>query len=255
MRNVPDYGTEEVADHALSLILSLLRRTHASAAAAEAGDAAHGSDGVARLAAGTVRLRGVTLGLLGCGRIGSAAALRAKVFGFDVVFFDPHAPSGHEKTLGVRRVHSPDELFSQSRVVSIHCDRNATSLGLVNAALMQRMPRGGFVVNTARGGIVVERDLRALLDSGHLAGAGIDVHEREPYVGTDASQPLAGARNCICTPHTAFYSDASFVEMRTTSATAVAHALLGTPLGDVVNARALAARGVPPRTPVLALRD
>lgn len=116
------------------------------------------------------------------------------------------------------------------------------------------MPRGGYVINTARGGIVDEAALRKALEEGHTAGAGIDVHEKEPFVGTDPSQPLAGAPRCICTPHTAFYSDEGFVEMRQLAAGAAACALLGRPLPNVVNAR-LFVPGVPsPRTPIVVPR-
>jgi hypothetical protein len=90
--NVPNYGTEEVADHAMSLLLNLTRRTGWSEARARAGEEAHGSDGVALLAAGTRRLRGLTLGLIGCGRIGTAMAMRGKAFGLDVVRGRPRAP-------------------------------------------------------------------------------------------------------------------------------------------------------------------
>ena len=238
--NVPAYGTEEVADHAMSLVLGLFRRTLFSHAAAAGGEAAHGSDGVAALAKGTRRIRGCTLGILGCGRIGTATALRAKAFGFEVVFYDPHVPAGTDKALGIRRVGSPRALAEASDCVSVHCDLNATSRGLVDAAFMKAMRPGSFVVNTARGGIVDERALRLLLESGHIAGAGIDVHDVEPYVGTDPRvQPLANAPNCICTPHTAFFSEEAFVEMRTMAADSCCDALLGLPLVNCVNARHL----------------
>jgi C-terminal binding protein len=239
--NVPAYGTEEVADHAMSLVLNLFRRTTFSHAAAAGGEAAHGSDGVAALAKGTRRIRGCTLGLLGCGRIGTATALRAKPFGLEVVFYDPNVPDGTDKALGVRRVASARALAEASDCVSVHCDLNPTSRGLVDAAFMRAMRPGSFIVNTARGGIVDERALRMLLDSGHIAGAGIDVHEVEPFVGDDQRvQPLARAPNCICTPHTAFFSEESFVEMRSMAASSAADALLGVPLANVVNARQLA---------------
>ena len=101
-----------------------------------------------------------------------------------------------------------------------------------------------------------ECHLLASLRSGHTAGAGIDVHEREPFLGTDATQPLANAPNCINTPHSAFYSDEGWVEMREIASTSAAHALLGTPLSNVVNARLLLAPGAAPlRTPIIAPRD
>ena len=237
--NVPNYGTEEVADHAMSLLLNLLRRTSWCEARAKEGEAAHGSDGVAVLAAGTRRLRGLTLGLVGCGQIGTAMALRGKVFGLDVVFYDPHAPAGLNKALGIRRAATIEELAAQSHILSCHCDLNPTSRGIVNAALLRAMPRGSYVINTARGGIVDEVALRSALEEGHIAGAGIDVHEKEPFVGTDPTQPLAGAPHCISTPHTAFFSEESYKEIRELASGTAAMALLGKPIPNVVNARLL----------------
>ncbi len=95
--NVPDYGTEEVADHTLMFLLALVRRLHPSDAAIRAGGWDY------RTAIDAPRLRGKTIGLIGCGRIGTATALRAKAFGLDVVFFDPLVPQGTDKALGVRR--------------------------------------------------------------------------------------------------------------------------------------------------------
>ena len=238
--NVPAYGTEEVADHAMGLLLDLFRRTPWAAASARAGVAATGSDGCAA-AAGARRLRGCVLGLLGCGRIGTAVALRAKAFGLDVVFFDPAAPAGREKALGVRRADSVLALARQADALSCHCDLNATSRHIVDAKLLRAMPRGAYVINTARGGVVDEVALAAALRDGHLGGAGIDVHELEPYVEDAATQPLAGAPNVICTPHTAFYSAEAFVELRTSAAVSAGHALNGVPLTNVVNLRHLPA--------------
>jgi C-terminal binding protein len=233
--NVPNYGTEEVADHAMSLILALYRRTFFSAQKAENGEIAHGSDGVANLAKGTRRIRGSTLGILGCGRIGTATALRAKAFGFDVVFYDPYVPTGLDKALGIKRVMTADALSKCSDCVSIHCDLNETSRNLVDAKFIHSMKKGSYIVNTARGGIIDEKALRVYLENGHIAGAGIDVHVLEPYIGNPTEQPLAGAPNCICTPHTAFYSDEAYIEMRSLAAESIADALMGIGLMNVVN--------------------
>jgi len=289
--NVPNYGTEEVADHAMSLLLNLTRRTGWSEARARAGEAAHGSDGVALIAAGTRRLRGLTLGLIGCGRIGTAMAVRAKAFGLDVVrwgaprparlrcsarafparsptfsrapnkpplpakqvFFDPHAPAGTDKALGIRRAASAEALAAQSHIISLHADLNPTSRGIVSEKLLRLLPPGAFVINTARGGMIDEAALRRALEEGRVAGAGIDVHEKEPFVGTDKSQPLAGAPNCINTPHSAFYSEEGFREMRELAAQSAIDALQGRPLQNVVNARLLA--GAAPRSAIIEPRD
>lgn len=233
--NIPNYGTEEVADHALSLILAMFRRTTWVYEAANHGTEARGSDGVAKLAQGTRRIRGQVLGILGFGRIGIATALRAKAFGFTILFYDPYIPAGMDKALGVQRVTSPLDLARQSDIVSCHCDLNVTSRHIVNMEFLSAMKPRSFIVNTARGGIIDEKALRTCLDNGHIMGAGIDVHEIEPFMGTDKNQPLAGAPHCINTPHTAFYSDQSFEEMRTLAAESSVAALTGTPLVNVVN--------------------
>ena len=113
--NVPNYGTEEVADHAMSLLLNLTRRTGWSEARARAGEAAHGSDGVALIAAGTRRLRGLTLGLIGCGRIGTAMAVRAKAFGLDVVRLGAPRPAPRAPALPRKSAsRPPPHLFART---------------------------------------------------------------------------------------------------------------------------------------------
>src|SRR5436190_22333724 len=113
--NVPDYGTEEVADHALMMLLAIARRFLPSVHAVQNG----GWD--PQVAFGTPRLRGRTLGIIGCGRIGTAMVLRAKATGMRVVIYDPYKPDGLEKALGVERCHRLEDLLSQAQFVSVHC--------------------------------------------------------------------------------------------------------------------------------------
>lgn len=169
------------------------------------------------------------------------------------MFYDPHAPAGTDKALGIRRAATAEALAAQSDILSLHADLNPTSRHIVNDKLLRLLPRGAFVINTARGGMIDEVALRAALEEGRVAGAGIDVHEKEPFVGTDRSQPLAGAPNCINTPHSAFYSEEGFREMRELAAQSAIDALLGRPLQNVVNARLLT--GVTPRAPIIEPRD
>ena len=126
------------------------------------------------------RLRGRVFGIVGLGRIGTAAALRAKALGMDVVFYDPYKPSGYEKALGVRRVEQVDELFAQSHVFSLHCPLTDETFHLVNRKTIAKLPRGAYLINTARGAIVDTTALPEALASGQLAGAGIDVLDQEP---------------------------------------------------------------------------
>ena len=223
--NVPDYGTEEVADHSILLLLAITRHLRIQDSSMRAGhwDYLTGRE--------TPRLRGKTLGLVGCGRIGSATALRAKAFGLDVVFYDPNVPPGLEKALGVRREFQLDPLLGQSHVVSIHCFLDDRSRHLIDAKALARMRPGSILINTARGPVVDQEALIGALESGHLLGAGIDVFEREPL----DDDRLRDHPRVVLTPHSAFYSVEGFIELRTKAAEEVGRILLGEPPRNLVN--------------------
>jgi C-terminal binding protein len=217
--NVPDYGTEEVADHAIMLLLALARRLRPCDSDIRAGTWDY------RSAVPTPRLRGKTLGLVGCGRIGSATALRAKAFGLDVVFYDPLAREGIDKALGIRRAYQLDGLLEQSHFISLHCYLDETTHHLIDARALAWMRPGAYLINTARGPVVDQEALLDALDAGHVAGAGLDVVEREPL-----DEPrLRDHPRVLLTPHSAFYSVEGFVELRTKAAEEVRRVLLGEP--------------------------
>ena len=192
-------------------------------------------------AAPILRLRGQAFGIVGCGRIGTAAALRAKAFGLDVVFFDPYLPDGVEKSLGIRRVDSLAQLLQESYIVSVHCPLTDETRGMIGADEIAMMPKGSFLINTARGGIVDTEAVVRALASGHLTGAGIDVLEKEPP--PQDSAVLAAWRNeehpaherLILNPHTAFYCEEGCEEFRTKGAQEALRAIRGEPLRNVVN--------------------
>lgn len=223
--NVPDYGSEEVADHAIMLLLAVARRMLPCSTAIRAGVWDH------KIAYGTPRLRGKTLGIVGCGRIGSATALRAKALGLDVVFYDPYLPEGHDKALGIRRVWELADLMKQSHFVSAHCYLDPRSTHLINAEALALMPRGGIVINTARGPVIDQEALIAALESGHLAGAGLDVCEREPL----DDDRLRNHPDVVLTPHSAFYSVEGFIELRRKTAEEVLRILRGERPRNLVN--------------------
>jgi phosphoglycerate dehydrogenase-like enzyme len=223
--NVPDYGTEEVADHAIMFLLAVARRLIPSHNAIRAGSWHYST------AVGTPRLRGKTFGVIGCGRIGSAAALRAKALGLDVVFYDPLVRHGTDKALGIRRAHALDDLLAQSHFVSLHCYLDATTRHMINARALARMRPGAVLINTARGPVVDQSALVDALDSGHLSGAALDVVEREPL----DDERLRFHPKVILTPHSAFYSVEGFAELRTKSAEEVRRILLGEPPWNPVN--------------------
>jgi phosphoglycerate dehydrogenase-like enzyme len=223
--NVPDYGTEEVADHAIMFLLALARRLVTSHQAIQSGNWDY------RTAVGTPRLRGKTFGIIGCGRIGTATALRARALGLDVVFYDPFLREGMEKALGIRRAHQLEELLEQSHFVSLHCYLDGANYHLINTRTIARMRPGAILINTARGPLVDEAALIAALESGHLAAAGLDVVETEPL----DNQRLRQHPNVLLTPHTAFYSVEGYVELRTKTAEEVRRILLGEPPRNPVN--------------------
>lgn len=235
--NVPDYGTEEVADSAIGFVLALTRGINFFNNRLQRG----AGDWSFMQGTPLVRLRGRVFGIIGLGRIGSAAALRAKALGMDVAFYDPYAKDGLDKALGVRRVESVDELCRQSFVLSLHCPLTDETRHIVDARRIALMPDRSYLVNTARGAVVDAAAIPGAIRSGKLAGAGIDVLAVEP---PPAEHPLLRAwrdpsdpchDRVILNPHSAFYSEEGLLDMRVKGAQAVRRALLGEPLRNVVN--------------------
>ena len=223
--NVPDYGTEEVADHALALTLALYRQLFPlDAEAKQLG-------WKITVAAKMRRLSTQTFGIVGLGRIGTATALRAKALGFKVVFHDPYVPSGTHKAVGIERVATLDELLRRADTVSIHCPLTNETRGMIGAREIALLKPGSFLVNTARGDIVQKAPVLAALHRDHLAGAGLDVVEAEPL----RTKEEAATPNLIVTCHAAFCSPEGMVEMRSTSARIARAAVLGEPVWNRVN--------------------
>ena len=223
--NVPDYGTEEVADHAVALALALCRQLFPlDQEAKQLGWAI-------RVEAKMRRLRELTLGIIGLCRIGTAVALRAKALGFKVCFYDPYLPNGIDKAVGVTRLRHLDELLRAADVLSLHCPLNAETRHLITGRELALMKPTAFLVNTARGGLIEKTAILAALREGRLAGAGLDVVEDEPLkTAAEAATP-----NLIVTCHAAFCSVEAKREMRTTSARIARAAVRGEPLENVVN--------------------
>lgn len=225
--NVPGYGVEEVADTTMCLILNLYRRTYWLANMVREGKRLQGPEQVREAAAGCARIRGDTLGIVGLGRVGTAVALRAKAFGFNVVFFDPYLVDGVEKSLGLIRVYSLQDLLFQSDCVSLHCSLNEHNRHLIDANTVKQMRPGAFLVNTARGGLIDENALAAALKDGRIRAAALDVQEHEPF--NPQTGPLKDAINLIVTPHAGWFSDASSAELREMAASEIRRALVNIP--------------------------
>jgi D-3-phosphoglycerate dehydrogenase len=227
---VPDYCIDEVSDHAVALLLSLVRKIPASSARAHAGR--WDMPAVVPIH----RLRGTVLGLMGFGRIPQLVAPKAQAFGMKVVAYDPYVPAPLMEKAGVGRVEFP-ELLKVSDYVSIHSPLLPETRHLFSAEVFRQMKPGALLVNTARGPIVDEAALAAALDAKQIAGAALDVLEQEP----PTSSPLFGRDNVILTPHTSFYSVESLEELQTKAAEEVVCVLAGQAPRNPVNPEALAA--------------
>ncbi|MCC6510124.1 MAG: C-terminal binding protein [Pirellulaceae bacterium] len=223
--NVPDYGTEEVADHAIALALALCRQLFPLDAEAKS------LGWVIRVQPKLRRLRELVFGVIGLGRIGTATALRAKALGFQVCFYDPYLPNGVDKAIGIARAKSLSDLLVKADVLSIHCPLNEETRHMIDEVELALMKPTAFVVNTARGAVIKKTAILKALRNGRLAGAGLDVVEDEPLKTSDE----AATPNLIVTCHAAFCSVESKNEMRVTSARIALAAVAGLPLENVVN--------------------
>ena len=219
--NTPDYGTTDVADHAIALTLAFLRGIPIY-------DRAIFDDPVAGWRFDTVptirRLSTQVFGVIGLGRIGTATALRAKALGMRVIFFDPYRPTGTELALGLERAASLEALLAISDVVSLHTPLTSETRHMISTAAIKAMKPEAILVNTARGGVVDLAALAPALIDGRIAGAALDVLEIEPL---PAEHPLMQAwrapgspirHKLVLTPHAAFYSPSSLVDLRRKSA-------------------------------------
>jgi glycerate dehydrogenase len=230
--NVPAYGIESVAQFVMAQLLALSRRVETHDALVRKGRwNACGEftfwDTPQR------ELMDMTLGVVGFGGIGRRVAGLALAFGMKVLAHAPRPKAAIEHQdfafAGL------EELFERSDAVSLHCPLTKTNGGFVDEKLLGRMKPGGFFVNTARGALVNEADLAAALNSGHLAGAALDVLAVEP---PDAANPLLGAKNCLITPHMAWASLTARKRLMSVTAANIRGYLSGRPQ-NVVNADCL----------------
>jgi D-3-phosphoglycerate dehydrogenase len=226
---VPDYCIDEVSDHAMALLLALVRKIPL------ANGQVHAGRWEMPAVVPIHRLRGSVLGLVGLGKIPRLVAPKAKAFGLRVVACDPYVPADVYARLGVESVEF-DELLKVSDYVSIHTPLLPETRGLFDADVFRRMKPTAYLINTARGPIVDEAALAQALDAGQLAGAALDVMTEEPPTGS----PLLRRPNVIITPHTSFYSEESLVELQTKAAEEVLAVLTGKAPRNPVNPEALA---------------
>jgi glycerate dehydrogenase len=193
---VPEYSTASVAQAVFALLLELTNHTGQLAAGVRAGRWSAGPD-FAYWDGTLTELAGLTLGVVGMGRISAAVGQIGNAFGMHVL--------GHRRTPSPGQVDL-DTLLRESDVVSLHCPLTPGTRELIDAERIARMKPGAWLINTGRGALVNEADLAAALHSGRLAGAGLDVLSLEPPTATN---PLLQAPNCVITPHIAWATRAA----------------------------------------------
>lgn len=215
--NVPDYGVEEVSDHALALTLNVLRGIHRLDRSVRSGE------WDVKVVRPLRRVRGLTLGVVGCGRIGSALARKASRLGLRVIAFDKVSVLGELVSEGVEPVGF-DELLAASDVVSLHVPLSEETRHMIGEEQLRRMKPEAYLVNTARGGIVDQAALLRALDGGGISGAALDVLETEP---PDDDDPLVNHDRVLLTPHAAWYSEESYGTLKAEVAREVVRVLSG----------------------------
>jgi D-3-phosphoglycerate dehydrogenase len=203
--NAPTYGTIDVAEHVIALLMTAARRVVWYHAEMQAGGWPAAATGGKHH-----RIFGRTLGLIGVGRIGAAVAERARGLGIEVVGYDPAVPADQLAQRGVRAVEL-DELLATADYVSLHVPLNEATHHLADSALLHRMKPGAGLLNASRGKVVDTAAVVDALDSGHLAWAALDVFEDEP-LPTDS--PLRGRPDVVLTPHVAAFSEEAWQNLR-----------------------------------------
>lgn len=198
--NVPDYGVEEVADHAAAFSLALARRLLRFDSGIRGGEWKIGA-----IVTGLRSLRDSTVGLIGLGRIARAYASRMAAFGCKITGYDPFVSDEAARAAGIEPM-SRDEVIAGANILSLHLPLTPETRNLLDGAQIARLPKGAIVINCSRGGLIDEASLAAALASGQISGAGLDVFAAEPL---PAASPLRTAPDILLSPHAAFFSDAS----------------------------------------------
>ena len=218
--NVPDYGIDEVADHAAALALALARQIPFFDQSIRAGD------WPAATPTPLLSLSDMTFTALGAGRIGRATLDRMRPFGFKLAAYDPFVSAEDLKNLGVTKLEL-DDVFAQSDIISLHLPLIKETQHLINTEKLKKMKSNAIVINTSRGGLIDTHALASALNEGEIAFAGIDVFEAEPM---ETDHPLRRCKNAALTPHMAYYSAASIVRLQRYAAEEIERALKDEPL-------------------------
>ncbi|WP_207513642.1 D-2-hydroxyacid dehydrogenase [Longitalea luteola] len=223
--NVPAYGVASVAQHTIALLLELTNQVGKHAASVAAGEWTKSPD-FSYQKAPLTELAGKTMGIVGWGNIGQQTARIAQALGMELCYHNPR-----KKENAFAPWLPLPELFAKSDVVSLHCPLTPDNTGFVNAELIARMKPSAYIINTARGPLINEQDLADALNTGRIAGAGLDVLSAEP---PSAQNPLLSAKNCIITPHNAWVSKEARQRVMDITINNIAAFLNGVPVNKVI---------------------
>lgn len=225
--NIPDFCWEEVSNHAIALLLACAKKLVILSNAVKND----GWGAAVRVLRPMVSIHGQTLGLIGCGNIGRMTARKAQCFGLTTLGYDPYVDKSVAREYGITMVSLP-ELLEKSDFVSVHCLLNDETRHLIGEKELKRMKPTAYLINTARGAVIDEQALVRALQEKLIAGAGLDVFEKEP---ADPDNPLLKMDNVVVTPHTASYSDVAFKRLRTCVGQEAVRVLSGRWPKNVVN--------------------
>ncbi|HTU79044.1 MAG TPA: phosphoglycerate dehydrogenase [Solirubrobacteraceae bacterium] len=240
--NAPESNVVTAAEHTMALLLALARNVPQAYVSLTAGK-------WERSKFSGVELYEKTLGIVGFGRIGQLVAQRARGFGMRVLAFDPFVSAERYRDLGVEKADGPDDIYALADFITIHLPKTPETEGFLDAAAFAKMRSGVRVLNVARGGLLDEAALKDALDSGHVAGAALDVFPSEPMT----ESPLFAYPNVIVTPHLGASTAEATDRAGYQSAEQVVAALAGGVVSTAVNIPAIGAEDVQVLGPFLPL--
>lgn len=241
--NTPFGNAITTAEHTIAMIMALARQLPMADVSTQAGKWEK-----SRFVG--VEVTGKTLGIIGCGNIGSIVADRALGLKMKVIAYDPYLTAEHAEDISVEKVEL-DALLARADFISLHTPLTDQTRGIIDAAALAKTKKGVRIINCARGGLVVEQDLKAALESGHVVGAALDVYEVEPAT----ENPLFGTANLICTPHLGASTTEAQVNVAIQVAEQMADYLLTGAVVNALNMPSVSAEDAPRLRPYIRLAE
>jgi D-3-phosphoglycerate dehydrogenase len=226
--NAPGSNSVSVAEHTIGLMLSIARKIPEASFTTRAGR-------WEKSRFKGIEIEGKTLGIVGFGKIGYLVAKKAIGLGMKVIAYDPFTSEEKFSSIGIERANKLDELYNLADFITIHLPKNRDTVGMFNGEELKKMKKGAVIINSARGGIIVEKDLADAIRSGHIAGAAIDVFESEPC----QNSPLFKLETVVCTPHIGAATDEAQDRAGVMIAEQVDFVLSGKPATFAVNVPAV----------------